>query len=425
MLANKDEEFTRPLPKHPNRFQWLVHDVDKEIYEEYGIRFAFEKYARYLSLDSFYTLESIVIAALIAACGFRRRKDTQFFLSGLWYHSWLLNRKFHKGKFKPGFYKKRQINERGKPRDIKPPQFECKVMQKVVSNLLLRPTLEHEMIYHNNASVCARGIDKTYEDVLNNLNRALKAYGGDGVIVLADFSGYFASIDRKGRLRNRYLELFKDPAVADFLIAFDKGEEGLTLGNETSQIPASAFPSPIDHYFKDKMHLRFYVRYMDDACAILANNDEADRFTVLYRYQAAKQGLVTTKMVDGKMIDKIKKIPLGQSFTFCKERFVYSEESGQYYRLPNPQKVRNIKHKIKVYERLVIESKIEKEEAERNLYAMIKGLSMRPGAREVTKGLLQMAADHGFTLKQIPGYEPVTARPPEDKDIVFETDCKH
>ena len=304
------------MPKHPNRFQRLVRDIDKEIYEEYGVRFAFEKYARKLPLKAFYTLESIVISALIAACGFRRRKDTQYFLSGLWYHAWLLNKKFHEGKFKPGFYQKRQINERGKPRDIKPPQFECKTMQKVISNLLLRPTLEHVMVYHNNASVCARGIDKTYEDVLDNLNRALKVYGKDGVIVLIDFAGYFASIDREGRLRNWYLILFSDPAVAEFLIAFDKGEDGLTLGNETSQIPASAFPSPIDHYFKDKLQVKFFERYMDDTNAILANDIEADHFIALYRIQAEKQGLATTKVENGKMIDKICKIPLGQDITF-------------------------------------------------------------------------------------------------------------
>lgn len=380
--------FTSKLPKHPNAFQRIIYEVDKQIYEEYGISFAVERYIRYLSIDELYDTELIILASNIAASGFRRKLDTLRFLASQWLNAMNLKDNVITGKFRPKFFTKRTINERGKPREIKPPQFECKVAQKVICNLMLRPTLEHRMIQHNNGSCTGRGTDKLYSDVLKHVNRSLKRYGKSGVIVITDFSGYFKSIDREGLLHKQYRKLFKDPCIADFLISFDAGEEGLTLGNETSQIPASAFASPIDHFFKDRMRIKAYDRYMDDTLAVLANNDDADRYIRLYKKQATKLGLSLVKRKNGQEIDKVQKIPLGNSFVFCKERYVFSEKEDKYYMLPNPDRARNVRRKIKAYSKLVADGKMDKKEAETIINATIKSIEAHPNTKRAVEDLI-------------------------------------
>ena len=70
------------------------------------------------------------------------------------------------GKFVPKYYAKRTIIERGKAREIVPPTFECKVVQKVFCEYVLRQLFEHKMIRSNYASIKGRGTTQLYEDVL-------------------------------------------------------------------------------------------------------------------------------------------------------------------------------------------------------------------------------------------------------------------
>ena len=44
---------------------------------------------------------------------------------------------------------------------------------------------------------------------------------------------------------------------------YEKGK-GLPIGNETSQILAIYYLSSLDHYIKEQLHIKCYVRYMDD-----------------------------------------------------------------------------------------------------------------------------------------------------------------
>mgnify|MGYP004538378677 FL=1 len=41
-------------------------------------------------------------------------------------------------------------------------------------------------------------------------------------------------------------------------------KKGLPIGNMTSQILATFYLNDIDHYIKEKLHIKYYIRYMDD-----------------------------------------------------------------------------------------------------------------------------------------------------------------
>ena len=50
-----------------------------------------------------------------------------------------------------------------------------------------------------------------------------------------------------------------------------KPYKGLPIGNMTSQILAVFYLNDIDHFIKEKLHCKYYIRYMDDL--VIIDND--------------------------------------------------------------------------------------------------------------------------------------------------------
>lgn len=363
--------------KRTSKLTKLSEEINKELYRLTGIEDAYGKYAKYLPYESVFDFSSLVFVSGIASKGFMKRGDTSHFMHHKWVECYKLYKELSEGRYRPKFYKKKDIYERGKIRTIRPPEFRCKVVQKVVSNYILRPGMEHSMIRTNYATVTGRGTDLMYKDIEDAVNRAFKMYGREGVVVKTDFSGYFASIPKDGlvKLYDRYVT---DRRITDLCMEFDKGEEGLTLGNETSQTPATSYPGLIDHNIKDKMGVKFFWRYMDDTMAILPDEENADGYIESFKDMTKSLGLKLKP-------EKISKKHLGDSFVFCKERFVFGH--GQYYRLCNPQRIRNTKKKIKTNESLVKRGKIEKKEADNIVKGMICSIGHEPYSKKIVEKL--------------------------------------
>lgn len=55
-------------------------------------------------------------------------------------------------------------------------------------------------------------------------------------------------------------------------IPYYKNGKGLPIGNMTSQILAVTYLNELDHYIKEKLKIKYYIRYMDDG--ILLHNDK-------------------------------------------------------------------------------------------------------------------------------------------------------
>ena len=81
-----------------------------------------------------------------------------------------------------------------------------------------------------------------------------------------DMHHYFESIDQD-ILMGQIRRMFKDPMLLgffeDIIYSYPK-PKGVPLGNLTSQWLANLYLNDFDHYFKERMHCTFYLRYMDD-----------------------------------------------------------------------------------------------------------------------------------------------------------------
>lgn len=291
------------------------------------------------TLEDLFTVESVVLAARRCAAGFRRKKDTNIFMQSCYASSLVLRDKVLSKRFKPKYYRTRVIKERGKERVITPPTFETKVVQKVICDYLLRPLLEPKLVTTCYAAIQGRGTDKAYDDIVKALNKTLnKENWKDYVVVMTDFTSYFQLINTKIVFKElaRYI---KDDDILDLIKMFSPEEYGFSLGNEISQVPASWYPSKIDHYFKDRLR-RSYFRYMDDIFFITKKENLDSDLTILK--SLSKELDITLKD------NKIAVYNLGAQLSWCKENFYFNKSTKRYYKMLNYKRVSNEKRKLSV-----------------------------------------------------------------------------
>ena len=355
----------------------LIDMISIETRNETGIRNAYSDFCGDLTIEDLFTTDTMYVSASRCARGFRHKRDTQAFMKSVWMNSYLLSQKVKAGKFRTAYYSERVINERGKLRVIKPPTFECKVVQKVLCDYVVRPALEPRMITHNYASIRGRGASKLYEDVYRSIIRAA-GRGGSEVIVMIDFSKYFANIDLDILFRemSRYI---RNEKVLGLIRMFSPGDYGLSLGNELSQVPASFFPSKIDHMVKDEMGIRDYFRYMDDSLAIISE-DRVPEYLERFRRKAEELKIIIND-------DKIQIVRVGEPFTFCKERFLIDRQKGGYYRLQNPRIARTERRKLRSFKQKLDSGEISLPKI-RIQYRGVRGMiRSHPNTAETVRGL--------------------------------------
>ena len=152
-----------------------------------------------------------------------------------------------------------------KPRTIDAPTIGDCVVHHAAMNLL-EPWFERRFIADSYA--CRKG-KGTHAASLRTREfmRAASAQWGRPYVLKGDIAKYFSSIDHD-RLLSMLPRIISDP---DVLWLFERivrhngyEEKGLPLGCLTSQWLANLYLDALDHYVKDDMGVRYYVRYMDD-----------------------------------------------------------------------------------------------------------------------------------------------------------------
>lgn len=189
-----------------------------------------------------------------------------------------------------------------------------KIVNHLISKYVLIPTLSRKLIEQNVATRTGKGSKEGIRYMKKYINSIKENY--DNVYILkCDISKYFYNIDHeilinklshenfdKDILRvliniisstnndyindlidssiSREVSHLEDMNIYDLeakkkqlysLPRYRKGK-GLPIGNETSQLLAIYYLNELDHYIKEQLHIKYYLRYMDDF--ILIHHDK-------------------------------------------------------------------------------------------------------------------------------------------------------
>lgn len=110
------------------------------------------------------------------------------------------------------------------------------------------------------------------------------------------------------------------------------------MGNQTSQIFALLYLNNLDHYIKEILNIKYYIRYMDDMI-ILVNNKELARFYLSYikNYISSEDLIVNPK---SSIID------MKCGIEFLGYRY-YLEDNGKIIQIIKKGTKKRIIHKLK------------------------------------------------------------------------------
>ncbi len=229
--------------------------------------------------DKIISIENLYFASKKARKGKRFRENVSRFDYYLEQELTTLLKELKEGNYIPGKYKVFFLKE-GKKRRISAAPYRDRVVHHCLMNIL-EPIFEKKLIYDTYANRKGKG---THKAVLK-CQEFFKKYD---YVLKCDIAKYFPSISHKILLDEikkiikckKTIELIEkiinasneQDNVKD-LFPEDRQKRGIPIGNLTSQWFANIFLNPLDHFIKENLRCKGYVRYLDDFL-IFANSKQ-------------------------------------------------------------------------------------------------------------------------------------------------------
>jgi RNA-directed DNA polymerase len=224
-------------------------------------------------------------AAFKAAKGKRSRESVQRFFHNLDAEIYFLQTELTNQTYQPGPYRTFTIFDQ-KPRLISAAPFRDRVVHHALCNII-EPIYERSFIFDSYASRKGKGSHAA-------VRRFQQFMQGADYVLKCDIRKYFPSIDHeilKSRLRRKIgckgtlwlLDTLIDSSnlqqeaidwfPGDDLLSPLSRRRGLPIGNQTSQFLGNVYLDALDHFIKEKLLVRRYIRYVDDF--VLLADDKA------------------------------------------------------------------------------------------------------------------------------------------------------
>lgn len=144
--------------------------------------------------------------------------------------------------------------------------FRDRVYQRSLCDNEIYPEITKHLIPDNFACQTGKGTDAARNRLKQFLRRIYIRDGGDCYALQCDIKGYYPNMSHKVAEEN--LRQYLKPEVADMAIEILReqyeGDVGYLPGSQLVQLLGISILNPMDHYIKEKLRIKEYVRYMDD-----------------------------------------------------------------------------------------------------------------------------------------------------------------
>ncbi len=220
--------------------------------------------------------ENLLLAAKKAQKGKRFRGNVLLFNESLAGNLLKLQRELKESTYQPGKYRTFRIFE-PKPRLISAAPYRDRIVHHALCNVIV-PLLEPSFIHHSYANRVGFGSHRA-------LRQFIEWSRGSRYVLQCDIRKYFPSIDHKilkGQLHQKLkclptlglIDLILDNSnLQEAAIEYFAGDDlltpimrrkGLPIGNLTSQFFSNWYLNEFDHFVKENLGIKKYLRYVDD-----------------------------------------------------------------------------------------------------------------------------------------------------------------
>jgi RNA-directed DNA polymerase len=245
-----------------------------------------------------------------------------------------------------------------KKRLISAPAFYDRVVHHALCNVI-EPIFDNSFIHHSYACRMDKGTHEAVNTFQKQLRQAKRKWSKVYCLKI-DVRRYFPSINH--RILYSIIERkIKDPDLLwliKTIIDSNPGDTGIGIGALTSQLFANIYLDQLDHFAKEVLRLKYYIRYMDDIVILAPNKRELH--TVLAEIENFlwnKLRLTTNS--------KTQIMPINRGVTFLGYRI------WPTHRRLKGQSKRRIKRKMRVYQKLYKEGRVDLEEIRASLMSWL------------------------------------------------------
>lgn len=237
--------------------------------------------------------------------------------------------------WKSGTYRKFLSKTEVKRRIINAPVFRDRIVQMGLYRVV-SPLFEPKYIFDSYACRIGKGTHAAADRTQDFLRRAARNF--ERVYVLqGDISNYYGSV-WKPYVMEKVARTIRDKDVLNLLekiyYEFNYDETGIPIGAVTSQMCANINLDTLDHFVKETIGAKYYVRYMDDFVIICSSKEE------LWKILDEIRWLVETKL-HLKLNPKTKIYPASRGVDFVGYRI------WKTHKLPRKRNIKAAKIRFK------------------------------------------------------------------------------
>ena len=228
-----------------------------------------------MDIEKKLSYESLMQAHKLSRKGKGYRKEIILFnLKQEEYIMWLYE-KLKSGTYKHSGYTVFYVTE-PKLRKIEKSIYIDRIVHRWVVDNFLEPYFVPTFINTSYACLKKKGMHKACLDVQSTMEHLERTWG-EYYILKMDVRKYFQNIDKDilYRILARKIQNVKILWLLKEIIYSNDGKKGLAIGNYTSQMFANIYLNEVDQYVKNKLHCKYYFRYLDDSIAMFKTKEEA------------------------------------------------------------------------------------------------------------------------------------------------------
>lgn len=162
-----------------------------------------------------------------------------------------------------------------KQREIKALPFRDRVVQQWYVEEFIKPIFLPKFIEDTYACIPTRGVHQAVNK-LKRYSYNMSMITPEFYFLKCDIAKFFYNIDKEilYKIISRYVKDKYFLEHTKLLIYSDESPVGIPIGNYTSQYFANIYLNVLDHYIKENLKIKYYVRYMDDFAIILNSKEE-------------------------------------------------------------------------------------------------------------------------------------------------------
>ena len=226
--------------------------------------------------------------------------------------------------------------------------FKDRIYQRSINDNSLYPQMTKSFVCTNCACQTGKGTDFARKLVKKYLWNYFCNYGSDGWLVQIDIHGYYLNMRHSDVEEQISYKTDNATSRMSCGVLRDQyaGETGYNPGSQMVQIAGISLLDPVDHYIKEQLHVRYYIRYMDDFLMFLPTKEQAEEV-----YRKTIEQLQTYALEINEKKSHV--MPLRKGFLFLGFQY-HMTDTGKVIMTLNPD---SVKHERRTLVRMVNKSK--------------------------------------------------------------------